>query len=211
MIPLPAIAPSQKDRFIFLPIFSPNCADDEVPLSPPSATAATAVPPLFVSLVFAPPPPPHSSSSSDRLPPCHMLPLLLRLATAFRAVMGTAPRRSFGVSSSAASASAAAPHRRFGPRRRWRRPIRVGNNNEPWQHRRGLFFCLVRRLSRPIDDDERRGAPVVFEIVRMDDVPEYGAACLIACNKWDKCDIACNRMRSHATNANNAISHAIMR
>ena len=35
---------------------------------------------------------PHSSSSSDRLPPRHMLPLLLRLATAFRAVVGTTCR-----------------------------------------------------------------------------------------------------------------------
>jgi hypothetical protein len=35
---------------------------------------------------------PHSSSSSDRLPPRHMLPLLLRLTTAFRAVVGTACR-----------------------------------------------------------------------------------------------------------------------
>jgi len=42
---------------------------------------------------------PHSLSSSDRLPPCHMLPLLLRLATAFRAVVGAALRHSFGVSS----------------------------------------------------------------------------------------------------------------
>jgi hypothetical protein len=34
---------------------------------------------------------PHSSSSSsDRLPPRHMLPLLLRLATAFRAVVAAA-------------------------------------------------------------------------------------------------------------------------
>ena len=59
---------------------------------------------------------PHSSSSSDRLPPRHMLPLLLRLATAFRAVGGAALRHSFGVSSAAASASAAAPRRRVGPR-----------------------------------------------------------------------------------------------
>jgi hypothetical protein len=27
-----------------------------------------------------------------------------------------------------------------------------------------------------------------FEIVRTDDVPEYGAACIIACDKCDKCD-----------------------
>ncbi len=33
---------------------------------------------------------PHSSLSSDRLPPHHMLPLLLRLATAFRAVVAAA-------------------------------------------------------------------------------------------------------------------------
>ena len=33
---------------------------------------------------------PHSSSSSDRLPPRHMLPLLLRLATAFRTIVGAA-------------------------------------------------------------------------------------------------------------------------
>ncbi len=51
---------------------------------------------------------PHSSSSSDRLPPRHMLPLLLRLATAFHAVVGAAPGHSFGISSAAASASAAA-------------------------------------------------------------------------------------------------------
>ena len=51
---------------------------------------------------------PHSSSSSDLLPPRHMLPLLLRLATAFRAVVGAAPGHSFGVSSAAASASASA-------------------------------------------------------------------------------------------------------
>ena len=46
---------------------------------------------------------PHSSSSSDRLPPRHMLPLLLRLATAFRAIVGAALRHSFGVSSSPAT------------------------------------------------------------------------------------------------------------
>jgi hypothetical protein len=51
---------------------------------------------------------PHSSSSSDRLPPRHMPPLLLRLATAFHAVVGAAPGHSFGISSAAASASAAA-------------------------------------------------------------------------------------------------------
>ena len=51
---------------------------------------------------------PHLSSSSDRLPPRHMLPLLLRLATAFHAVVGAAPGHSFGISSAAASASAAA-------------------------------------------------------------------------------------------------------
>jgi len=51
---------------------------------------------------------PHLSSSSDRLPPRHMLPLLLRLANAFRAVVGTPLRHSFGGSSAAASASAAA-------------------------------------------------------------------------------------------------------
>jgi len=41
---------------------------------------------------------PHSSSSSDRLPPHHMLPLLLRLATAFRAVVGAALARLIVVS-----------------------------------------------------------------------------------------------------------------
>jgi len=51
---------------------------------------------------------PHSSSSSDRLPPRHMPPLLLRLATTFHAVVGAAPGHSFGISSAAASASAAA-------------------------------------------------------------------------------------------------------
>jgi hypothetical protein len=40
-IPLPAIVPLQNNRFIFLPIFSPNRADNEVPLSPPAATAET--------------------------------------------------------------------------------------------------------------------------------------------------------------------------
>ena len=50
----------------------------------------------------------HLSSSSDRLPPRHMLPLLLRLATAFRAVVGAALRHFFGVSSTAAFASATA-------------------------------------------------------------------------------------------------------
>jgi hypothetical protein len=57
---------------------------------------------------------PHSSSSSDRLPPHHMLPLLLRLATAFRTFVGTALHRSFGVSSAVASASAAAATRAAG-------------------------------------------------------------------------------------------------
>ena len=47
----------------------------------------------------------HSSLSSDRLPPCHMFPLLLRLVTVFRAVVGASLRRSFGVSSAAAFAS----------------------------------------------------------------------------------------------------------
>jgi hypothetical protein len=51
---------------------------------------------------------PHSLSLSDRLPPRHMPPLLLRLATAFHAVMGAAPDHSFGISSAATSASAAA-------------------------------------------------------------------------------------------------------
>jgi len=51
---------------------------------------------------------PHSSLSSDRLPPRHMSPLLLRLATAFHAVVGAAPGHSFGISSAAASASTAA-------------------------------------------------------------------------------------------------------
>ena len=51
---------------------------------------------------------PHSSSSSDRLPPRHMPPLLLRLATAFHAVVGAAPGHSFGISSAAASTFAAA-------------------------------------------------------------------------------------------------------
>ena len=46
---------------------------------------------------------PHLSSSSDCLPPRHMLPLLLRLVTAFRAVVGAAPGHSFGISSAAAS------------------------------------------------------------------------------------------------------------
>jgi len=46
---------------------------------------------------------PHSSSSSDRLPPRHMLPLLLRLATTFRAIVGAALRHSFGISSSPAT------------------------------------------------------------------------------------------------------------
>ena len=32
-----------------------------------------------------------------------------------------------------------------------------------------------------------------FKIVRTDDVPEYGAACIIACDKCDKCDIACDK------------------
>jgi hypothetical protein len=27
-----------------------------------------------------------------------------------------------------------------------------------------------------------------FEIVRTDDVPEYGATCIITCDKCDKCD-----------------------
>ena len=44
---------------------------------------------------------PHSLLSSDRLAPCHMLPLLLRLATAFRAVVGAILCHSFGVSSAA--------------------------------------------------------------------------------------------------------------
>ena len=35
---------------------------------------------------------PHSSSSSDCLPPRHMLPLLLRLTTTFRAIVGAACR-----------------------------------------------------------------------------------------------------------------------
>jgi len=51
---------------------------------------------------------PRSSSSSDRLPPRHMPPLLLRLATAFHAVVGAALGHSFCISSAAASASAAA-------------------------------------------------------------------------------------------------------
>ncbi len=51
---------------------------------------------------------PHLSSSSDRLPPRHMPPLLLRLATAFHAVVGAASGHSFCISSAAASASAAA-------------------------------------------------------------------------------------------------------
>ena len=51
---------------------------------------------------------PHSLSSSDRLPPCHMPPLLLRLAAAFHAVVGAALGHSFCISSAAASASASA-------------------------------------------------------------------------------------------------------
>ena len=92
-----------------------------------------------------------------------MPPLLLRLATAFRAIVGAAPRCSFGVSSAAAAAaaSAAAPHRRIGPRQMWRRPIRVDNNDAPRQHHQGLFFCLIRCLPCHINDDERRGAPFV--------------------------------------------------
>ena len=104
---------------------------------------------------------PHSSSSSDRLPPRHMPPLLLRLATAFHAVVGAAPGHSFGISSAAASASAAAPRRRGGPGLWGGRPIRVDDDDAPRQHSRGLFFCLVRRLPRHIEDDECRGAPVV--------------------------------------------------
>ena len=77
---------------------------------------------------------PHSSSSSDRLPPGHMPPFLLRLATAFRAVGGAALRHSFGISSAAASTSAAAPCRGIGPRQRRRRPIRVDDDNAPRQH-----------------------------------------------------------------------------
>ena len=50
---------------------------------------------------------PHLSSY---LPPRHMLPLLLRLATVFRTVVGAALRCSFGFSSAAASASATARH-----------------------------------------------------------------------------------------------------
>jgi hypothetical protein len=38
-----------------------------------------------------------------------------------------------------------------------------------------------------------------FEIVRTDDVPEYDAACIIACDKCDKCD----------TNGLNVILHVI--
>ena len=45
---------------------------------------------------------PHSSLSSDRFPPRHIPPLLLRLATAFHAVVGTAPGHSSGISSAAA-------------------------------------------------------------------------------------------------------------
>ena len=51
---------------------------------------------------------PHSSSLSDLLPPRHMLPLLLTLATAIHAVVGAALGHSFCISSAAASASAAA-------------------------------------------------------------------------------------------------------
>ena len=52
---------------------------------------------------------PHSSSSSsDRLPPRHMSPLLLRLATAFHAIVGAAPGHSFGISSAAAAAATSA-------------------------------------------------------------------------------------------------------
>ena len=47
----------------------------------------------------------------------------------------------------------------------------------------------------------------LFEIVRMDDVPEDSAACIIACDKCNKCDIACDRMPLHAMI--NVISHAI--
>jgi hypothetical protein len=34
----------------------------------------------------------------------------------------------------------------------WRRPIHVDDDDAPRQHRRGLFFCLIRRLPRHIDD-----------------------------------------------------------
>ena len=135
-------------------------------------------------------PPPHSLSSPDRLPSRRMLPLLLRPATAFRAVVGAALHRSFGISSAAAAAastSAAAPRRRVGPRRRWRRPIRV-DNDAPRQHRLGLFFSLVRRFPRHIDDDERRGAP---KSSGQTTFPGTAPPAL-----------------SHAINGTNAISHA---
>jgi hypothetical protein len=103
---------------------------------------------------------PRSSSSPDRLPPRHMLPLLLRLATAFRAIVGAALRCSFGISSAAAFASAVAPRRRVGPRRGRRQPIRVNDDDALRQHSRDLFFCLFHRLPRH-NDDERCGAPVV--------------------------------------------------
>ena len=51
---------------------------------------------------------PHSLSSSDCLPPRHMLPLLLRLTTAFHAVVGAARGHSFCISSATTSVSAAA-------------------------------------------------------------------------------------------------------
>ena len=73
-----------------------------------------------------------------------------------------------------------------------RRPRQRGRQlHMPRQHSRGLFFCLVRRLPRHIDDDERRGAPVATNSI------SHAIKNAIACNKCDKCNTACDKCNKY--------------
>ena len=109
---------------------------------------------------------PHSSSSSDRLPPRHMLPLLLRLATAFRAVVAAVLAHGGGDGGRFASTTTTC----------------LGSTVEASSSASSTASPATSTKKNVVEH-------LSFKIVRTDDVPEYGAACIISCNiASDKCD-----------------------
>ena len=88
------------------------------------------------------------------------------------------------------------PHRPTAERRRL---IPIDNNKAPWQLVKASSSASSAASPATLTTMNVMEHPL-FKIVRTDGVAEYGATCIIACEKCDKCDIACDQMRSHARN-----------
>ncbi len=101
-----------------------------------------------------------------RLPPCHMPPLLLRLATDFRSVVAAALAHGGGDGGRFASTTTTC----------------LGSTVEASSSASSTASPATSTKKNVVEH-------LSFKIVRTDDVPEYGAACIISCNiASDKCD-----------------------